>query len=106
LAAGSAAGGGLRPLILAHRSRQQHVGAFLPRLQREVLMGVFGQHDRGKRTEALMELHLPVDLFLHSGVPGVAEDAATAQRPRAELHPPLVPADHLALCEGGGDLPA
>ena len=69
-------------------------------------MGVSRQYDRGERAEALTELQLPVDRLLHSRIPGVAEDAATAQGPRAELHPPLVPTDHLALRVRGGDLSA
>lgn len=69
-------------------------------------MRVLGQHDGRKRAKALAELHLSIDDFLHVRVPGIAEDTAAAQRPRPELHPALVPADHLALPDGGGNLPA
>src|SRR6185436_3851634 len=69
----------------------------------EVLLHVLLEHRRRKRTEPLTEFRLEVHLLLHLGISCVADDAAVAERPRAELHPALEPADDLALGQPGGD---
>ncbi len=57
---------------------------------------LLAQHARREGTEALAELDLQVHHRLHLRRARVAEDAAAAERARAELHPALEPADDLA----------
>src|SRR5262249_44987937 len=84
------------------RGREQHVGGGGggggPRA------GPLPQHRRRERAEALAELDLEVDLVAVLGMAGVAEDAAVAERARAELHALLEPADHALVDDGGGGL--
>ena len=62
------------------------------------------EHARGERPEALAELDLQVHRRLHRRRARVAEDAAGAERARAELHPALEPADDLAVGQQLGDV--
>ena len=90
--------------VLEHRRDQEHVRALLARLQVEPLGGALAEHGRGERPEALAELDLEVHRRLHGRRARVAQDAARAQGPRAELHPALEPADDLAVGQQAGDV--
>ena len=70
------------------------------------MIDIFAQHDRRKGAERFAELDLQVHHGLHGFAAGVAEDAAGAQGARAELHPPLKPADHLLARDQLSDLVA
>ena len=63
-----------------------------------VVEGLF-EDRRRERPELLPELDLRVDGFPHVGPARVGQDAPVAERPGAPLHPPLEPADDLALGE-------
>ncbi len=102
--AGGARFAGIPPNPAADRRDDQHVRAFLAGAQLEVPVRVLRKHDRRKRPETLAKLHLHVDSGLHLGIASVGDDAAEAERTRAELHAALEPADHLAGVEGCGDL--
>src|SRR6185503_20699164 len=52
--------------------------------------------------ERLAVLHLQVEGLLHRRRARVAEDRARAERARAELHPPLEPAERRAFGERSG----
>ena len=92
------------PAMLEHRGDQEHVRALVVRLQVEPLGGPLPEHGRGERPEALAELDLEVHGGLHGRRAGIAQDAARAQGPGAELHPALEPADDLAVGQQGGDV--
>ncbi len=62
-------------------------------------MNLLAQHRRGERPKAFAELDFQIHGRLHLGVARVAEDAASAQRPRAEFHAAAEPADDLAVGE-------
>ena len=61
------------------------------------------EHDRRDGAEVLAVLDL-VEPGLHLGVDRRGEDRARPQRPRAELHPALEPADDLVLRQDVGGL--
>ena len=89
--------------LLAHVGDEQHVGRGAVEL--EISAHVFLQDARREGPEGLAELDAQVHGRLHRLVAGVADDAARAERARAELHPPVEPADHLAGDHGlGGGL--
>ena len=67
-------------------------------------MDVLAQHAGSKGPEALPELDLEVHDRLHLRRPGVANDAARPQGPRAELHPAVEPAHRLLLRHGLSDV--
>ena len=77
-------------LVGLHHERRRIVGL-------EVLAGRFGEHRRAERAERLAELDALVQGVLHVRAARVGEDAAAAQRARAELHAALEPADDLAV---------
>ena len=54
---------------------------------------ILAQHCRGKRTKALAVFDLEVEVLLHGGRAGIAEDRARAERARTKFHPALKPAD-------------
>ncbi len=78
-----------------HLGHQQHVRA-LGRRARSTPQRRSAQHRGGERTERLPELDLQVHRRLHLAAARVADDRAAAERARAELHPPLEPADHVS----------
>src|SRR5690606_23977707 len=59
---------------------------------------------RRERPEPLAELDLDVHVGLHLRAAGIAEDAATPERARTELHPSVEPADDLAVGQLRGHL--
>ena len=65
----------------------------------EVVGALLAQDARRERAERLAELDLQVHRRLHRRRARVAEDAARAERARAELHAPLEPADDAAVGE-------
>ncbi len=85
---------GFAPL-LGHGMHQQHVGRNA--IVVEVLSAVFGQNRRRKGPERFAVLDFQIQLLLHLGIARVAQDAATTQGARAELHASLHPADHVAV---------
>ncbi len=63
--------------------------------------------DRGREgPELLTELDSRVDDLAHVGPPRIRHDAPVAERPGAQLHPPLEPAHHLPLGDALGRPPA
>ncbi len=80
--------------FLPHIGDQQHVRR--GPVQLEIPAHIFLQHARGEGPEGFTELDAQVHGRLHRLAAGVADDAARPQRPRAELHPPVEPAHHLA----------
>ena len=100
----SSLGGQGNAVLLPDRGDQQHVGAFLARAHVEPFVGMLLEHARGERPEALAVLDLEVHRGLHRWRAGVADDAPRAERSRAELHPALEPADHLAVGHQAGDV--
>ena len=75
----------------------QHIGTVGFKL--EPLADIFAQHRGRERPEGFAELDLEIEHRLHCRRPRVAKDRAVAQSARAEFHPPLMPADSLALGE-------
>ena len=63
----------------------------------EYLVGAFFEHDRRERPERLPVLHPLVQDVLHLGGARIGQDAAVAERARAELGAALEPADHVAF---------
>src|SRR5262249_26977837 len=92
------------PAVGPHGGHQEHVRALVAGADLEPLRGVLAQDGGRERPKAFAELDLPGHLRLHPGRAGVAADSARPQRPRAELHPALEPADDLALGEPAGGL--
>ena len=85
------------------RSHEQHVGGV--GVQLEVVGHPLPQHARRERSESLAELDLQVHLGLHARAPGVAKNAARAERARTELHAAVEPSDHLLLRQKFGHAP-
>ena len=89
------------PLGIGHRDLallldgrdEQHVGRLA--LHLEVVLYALAQHAGREGPKSLAKLDLDVHLRLHAGTARVAEDAAGAQRPRAEFHAAIEPPDHL-----------
>ena len=79
------------PLVVPDVGDDQHVGAV--RIEFEPVRNIFAQHRRRKGTETLAVFDLEVEVLLHRGRTGIAEDRACAERTRAEFHPALKPAD-------------
>src|SRR5437868_9601243 len=74
-----------------HGRDQQHVRRVAVHL--EVLMHSLPEHTRREWPEAFAELDLEVHLRLHARAAWIADDAPIPKRARAELHPPIEPAD-------------
>src|ERR1051326_5914209 len=87
----------LAPHFSAHRRDEEHVGRVA--VQFEVFRDALAQDRRRERAETFAELYLQVHLRLHARRARVAENAPCAERARAELHPPLKPADDLLVRE-------
>ena len=85
------------PISLADRGHEQHVGTLLAGLKIKAIARALSQHDRRKGPEALTELDLEIHGCLHAGLARVANNAPRPQRPRSKLHPPVKPANNLAL---------
>ena len=88
--------------LLAHRRHEQHEPrGQLPRriVEAEEAAGVLHRHGRGEWPVRLAELDLRVHEVFHLGSARIGEDAAVAERARAEFEPPLGPADHLSCRE-------
>ena len=85
-------GGEARP---AHARGELHGGRFA--VEVEPLGGVLREHARRERAEALAEFDALIHARLHRRIARVAEDAAAAERARAEFHAALKPAHDLAL---------
>ena len=79
--------------LRAHALGEQHEGRVFVAL--EDLASPLGEHDRRERPEGLPVLDPRVEHILHLGLARVGEDAAIAERARAELGAALKPADDL-----------
>ena len=74
----------------AHRGHEPRCG----RRRFEVLQSVFLRHGQRERPEGLAMLHVVIQIFLHVGSPRRREQAAIAERARAEFRRALEPADN------------
>ena len=92
------------PLVLAHRSHDEHVGAVLLRPHLKVAVHVLAQHRWRERAEGLAELDLEVHHGLHFGRARVSEDGAASERARPKLHAALHVAHHASAREQLCDL--
>ena len=70
----------------------------------EPLAGRLGEDRRRERAERLAVLDPRVEDVLHVVPARVGDDRAVAERARAELHPPLEPADDVAVGDPLGDV--
>src|SRR5262245_21021246 len=81
------------------RRRFDHVGdhthVWAVGIHLEPLRDMLSKHARRKRSEAFTVLDLQIHDCLHSWRTRVADDAASAQSARAELHPSLAQPDDL-----------
>ena len=90
------------PLDRADRVGQDHEtparsGPVAVARHREPALGVFGKDRRAERPEWLAVLDAAIELIANASAARVCQQRAVAQRPRAELHAPLKPADDLPL---------
>ena len=81
--------------LRTHALDQQHERGFFRAF--ENVLRALGQHDRRERPEGLPVLDPLIQFFLHLGRARVSNDAATAERPRAELGATAKPAEHMPL---------
>src|SRR5262249_21637146 len=83
--------------FLAYRSHEQHIWAV--HVHFEIVGDALPQNRRCERPERFAILDLQVHDRLHGGIARIADDTATTQRSRAELHTPGEPPDNLSLCK-------
>ena len=89
-----------------HREHPRHEAAEPGAAGRhlEEAIGMLGRHDRREGAEFLAIFDVAVEPVAHRGVVRRGEDAAMAERARAEFESPIHPADDRALRQLGGDL--
>src|SRR5450631_2250628 len=85
----------------SNRSREKHIGAWARKF--EVIRHSFEQHGGCEWTKTLTEFDLKIQFLLHVRPARISQNGSVAKSARSELHPALIPADHFAFLEVGGD---